>query len=630
MSSGIEKNWISIQNNDFDGLPIRKYVSNPVIIQLLANKGIISEEQVKSYLYPSFADLNDPFLLPGMQDAVSRIKKALDNNEGIIIFGDYDTDGIISTALLYNFLKKINPGMALEHHIPDRFEEGYDISPGFFKKIGNTNKCRLIICVDCGTNAFDVMHLVHSADNLPDIIACDHHEPSGGSKNNGYENKYCNCDIAAARQETLNALSSGFQEAGNCRKYIIVNPKMPGSIYPYKYLSGAGVTFKLIGAVLKSLDDSAKNLFPAQYLNNIIDLVAVATIADLMPLTGENRIIVKAGLKTIKNSKNPGLFKMIEKILEGKKQITAYDIGFIISPRLNASGRLKHAKKSLELLIDGIISGVPYLELPGEIESTLDELEELNRDRQELQQKISREITGIEDLENKINQQRILIEKSSLWNEGVLGIVASDIVKKYNVPVILFKQNGNILKGSGRSTGYFDLYANLCQFEKYFIKFGGHRQACGITMDIKDFGNFSKEMNAYVSGKISMDQISRKYFYDMEIIFEDIDFNLLKELERLEPYGMANLKPVFLAKNCTMTTAPSFLKDGNHAIFRLSNSGRSHECIFFNAGASGWNSQNLIKGLKYDILFNLNKSENIFDENLLKIQLNIQSIKLLI
>jgi|GEM_PF-681863 len=615
MSSDIEKNWISIQNNDFDGSLISKYVSNPVIIQLLANKKITSEEQVRSYLYPSYTDLNDPFLLPGIQDAVSRIKKALDNNENIIIFGDYDTDGIISTAILYNFLKKINPGMALEHYIPDRFEEGYDISPGFFTKISNTSKYSLVICVDCGTNAFDVMHLVHSGNNLPDVIACDHHEPSGRINNAG--------------QETFNALSSDFKEAGNCRKYIIVNPKMPGSTYPYKFLSGAGVTFKLISAVLKSLNDSAKNLFSPQYLNSIIDLVAVATIADLMPLTGENRVIVKAGLKTIKNSKNPGLFKMIEKILEGKKQITAYDIGFMISPRLNASGRLKHAKKSLELLIDSGLAGGPDPGFPGEIESALNELEYLNRERQELQQKISREIAGNKDMENKINRHRILIEKSCLWNEGVLGIVASDIVKKYNVPVILFKQNGNILKGSGRSTANFDLYSNLCRFEKYFIKFGGHRQACGITMDISDFENFSREMNTYVSNKISMEQIIKEYYYDMEIIFADVDFNLLKDLERLEPYGMANLKPVFLSKNCTMSTAPSFLKDGNHAVFRLSNSGRSHECIFFNASESGWNGHNLIKGLKYDILFNINKSESIFDENLLKIQLNIQSMKLL-
>ena len=333
--------WICIQTKDLKDSLAQKINCSSVLLQLLANRKIKTEEEINSFLNPSIKVLKSPALLPNIDIAVRRLKKAIKAKESVLIFGDYDTDGIISSALMFNFLKKA--GLDPDIYIPDRFDEGYDISLDFIKnkvlesdndyvnesskKVHHIrSKYSLIICVDCGTNSNQVKDYILSGKSAIDIIVCDHHEPSG--------------------HEDFKSGSASALE----NQYIIINPKLPDSKYPFKNLSGAGVTFKFIFAAFKGLDADMKSRFGKNYIGSLLDLVAISTIADLMPLVDENRAIVCIGLKMLNKTQNIGLKKLLEKFLNGKKDITTHDIGFIIAPRLNAAGRIKNAMDSVEIL----------------------------------------------------------------------------------------------------------------------------------------------------------------------------------------------------------------------------------------------------------------------------------------
>ena len=510
--SSVNKNWISIKNNNVDDSLAEKLKIPEIIIQLLANRDQITSEDVLSFLStkPELNKLHDPGLLPNIQRGVDRLLEALNKNQKILIHGDYDTDGIISTAILYNFLKK--SGADVHYFIPDRFEDGYDINRDFIVKKAVNGKFNIVICVDCGTNAAEVKELIESSETGIDVIVCDHHE---------------------------SVSDESAKTSGNRSGYIIINPKLHGSGYPFKYLSGAGVTFKFIIAALRRFSEDLKSLFEKDYLSSLLDLVALSVISDVMPIKDENRIIVKEGLKRLENTSNPGLKKLLGRVLEGKEQFSTYDIGFVISPRINASGRIRNAYKSLNLL----------LEDPGtftDFDEIISDIEEFNKERQKIQQETFDEILLTGDLQTEIRRQKILIRSSPKWNEGVLGIVAADLVKKFNVPVLLFRQLDGKLKGSGRSIENFNLYSNLEPLKDYFVKFGGHAQACGITVTSENFDKFRHKIISSMSLQLKEEDIEKKYYYDMEICFDRIDFYLLNQIKKLEPFGPGNPRPLFL------------------------------------------------------------------------------------
>ncbi|GAH01813.1 unnamed protein product, partial [marine sediment metagenome] len=276
---------------------------SPALISILAGRNIITDEEIISFINPTLKQLHDPRLLPGIGMGTRRLKKSINRKEDILIFGDYDADGIISASLIYKFLKKL--GLNVEVYIPDRFNEGYDLSLEFFKKISAEKKYNLMICVDCGTNSAEVQKFIQNSPG-PDVIVCDHHNQS--------------VDFGEEREN-----------------YIIINPRLKSSVYPFENLSGAGVTFKFIISILRELDEDYRKKFKKDYLTNLLDLVAIATIADIMPLVDENRVMVKKGLKMLNKTVNPGLKKMINAVIKDKKNISEYDIGFIIAPRLNAA-----------------------------------------------------------------------------------------------------------------------------------------------------------------------------------------------------------------------------------------------------------------------------------------------------
>ncbi len=506
-------------------------------LKLLALRDLFSEEAIESFLNPSIKSLHDPYLLPGMKRGVDRLIKAIESGEKISVFGDYDADGIISSVLIYNFLKRL--GIDAGIYIPDRFDNGYGLNLDYIRSVTEKNKYSLIISVDCGTNNQDIQQFLRDKPEGPDIVVCDHH-------------------------------NAAYQIYPEDEKYIIINPKLPGSSYPFKFLSGGGVTFKFIIGVLRKLDEDRKAYFEKDYLSSLLDLVAISTIADVMPLNGENRILVKSGLERIGSTKNKGLRTLIEITSDKNSGINEYDIGFIIAPRINAAGRMKNAMDSFDLL-----SGEKK-----DLYGIARELDQFNKDRQDLQSKILTAILESYDLEKIALSRRIFIAKSNEWSEGVLGIVASEIVKKFNVPAILFREKDGKLKGSGRSTPGFDLYGNLLELENLFERFGGHRQACGISMDAGSFDVFSKRLSVIANSKISIKDLCKKYEYDMELELDHINEGFIEELELLRPYGEGNPKPVFLSTDCIIKEC-RFLMGGKHMKINLEKDETGFEALIF-------------------------------------------------
>ncbi len=564
------------------------------LIKLLAARGYNDEDSISGFIKPELSLLHDEKInfLPNIKDAFNRLNAARKKKQKIIIYGDYDADGIISTAILYNFLKKA--GFEVDFFIPDRFKNGYDINISFVKDIAQRADCNLIICVDCGTNAFEVREFVESSKCGVDVIIFDHHEP--------------------VRQEKPLPQS---KEGG---KYIIVNPRLEGSKYPFMHLSGAGVVFKFIVYALRLFNQRIKKKFPGGYLKEMLDLVAIATVADVMPITGENRVIVKYGLDILKNTTHKGLQKIIASAFKTKKEnFNVYDIGFVIAPRLNASGRIKNALNSINLLT---CSSKKITEQDkGNLDKIVSDLEGFNKTRREIQQKIFLQICGSYDFEDIVKNKKIFIEYSDDWHEGVLGIVASQIVKKFNIPVILFKNNDGILKGSGRSIDGFDLHKSLSACSHYFIKYGGHSMACGITMQKDCFDSFRAEITGGNAQLKALDT-AKKFYYDLELDLGEINLKLFEDLKKMEPFGTGNEKPLFLTKNCKVATQ-SLNKSGAHLLLKLQNGTKETDAVFFNfpeSQAAGECKNLTDKNI--DILFYLNMSPSDC------LQIVIQDLKL--
>jgi len=517
--------------------PDSKKYSNS-FLEILSLRELFTEESIEDFLNPRVKSLHDPYLLSGMEKGVKRLIKAIDSKEKISVFGDYDADGIISSVLIYNFLGKL--GIDTDIYIPDRFKEGYDLSLDYVSQVTEKKKYDLIISVDCGTNNHDVQQFLRDEPGGPDVIVCDHHNAS-------------------------------LKEYPEDEKYIIINPKLPGCGYPYKFLSGAGVSFKFIIGVLRKLEDNKKTAFDKDYLSSLLDLVAISTIADVMPLNGENRILVKKGLERINKTSNKGLKTLIDTVIGDNPEINEYDIGFTIAPRINAAGRMKNAMDSVDLLSAE----------DKDFTSIAIKLEKFNKKRQDLQAEILEEIMGSYDLKEIADSKRIFIAYSHKWSEGVLGIVASEIVKRFNIPSILFREKEGRLKGSGRSIPGFDLYGNLLRLKSLLEKFGGHRKACGISMDSKLFDEFSKRFSNIAQEKIRHEDLKKKYEYDMEQEFADIDMRFVRELELLRPYGESNPKPAFITRDCTISQL-NFLKGEKHLKMMLEKDGINFTGLIFN------------------------------------------------
>lgn len=502
---------------------------SPALAKILVLREIDSYRKARQFFKPTLEDLHDPYLLNGMRDAVKRIIKALTENQKIVIYGDYDVDGTNASAMLYLFLTEI--GGNVEIYIPNRMKEGYGISKaGIDEAI--QNGARLIISVDCGITAVEETEYAKSYGI--DLIICDHHEPG----------------------EVLP------------KALAVLDPLKPGCPYPYKYLSGAGVTFKLMQAVADSI--GMKDL-PYQYL----DFVAVAGAADIVPLTGENRILVKYGLEKLNTNPRPGFKALIEKAGLKLGSISSSQIVFGLAPRINAVGRLGDASRAVKLLLSkNYEEALHYAEI----------LDKENRNRREIDEEILNE--AISKVENELNLEEeiaIILHKED-WHIGVIGIVASRLVEKFYRPSILLTNVDGIVKGSARSIADFNLYEALKECEDVLLQFGGHKAAAGLSIHYDRIEEFKKRFNEVAKKSLTPEQLIPTLEIEAVVELNTITPKFRRILERFAPFGPQNMKPIFMTEKVEIFDRPR-ISANNHLFMKVrKNNSAVFDVIGYNMG----------------------------------------------
>ncbi|KIX20754.1 recombinase RecJ [Flavobacterium sp. 316] len=464
-----------------------------IIAILLLQRGIETYEQAKAFFRPTLNDLHNPYLMKDMDKAVERIEKAITDNENIMIFGDYDVDGTTAVSLVSSYLKTLQPNIAT--YIPDRYTEGYGIS---YKGIdfAEDNNITLIIALDCGIKSID--HINYAKEKKIDFIICDHHRPG-------------------------NTLPDAV---------AILDPKREDCLYPYDELCGCGIGFKLIQALGQNRNQTIENFIP------YLDLVATAIAADIVPMTGENRILAKFGMEVINTNPRPGIKALIQN--RKKQTLTITDVVFIVAPRINAAGRIKHGNYAVQLLTEF------NLEQATEFAS---EIEEFNTNRKGLDKQITKEaLSQIE--ENKEQDRFSTVVYQENWHKGVIGIVASRLVENYYRPTVVFTKSGDKLAASARSVRDFDVYNALEACSEHLEQFGGHMYAAGMTLKEENYKNFKEAFEKTVKNTIHPNLLIPEITIDTEINFSDITPKLIRIIKQFEPFGPQNMHPVFMSSNC--------------------------------------------------------------------------------
>lgn len=520
----------------------QKYKLSDILSKILINKGITEKKDLEIFINPTRKDFHSPFLMPDMEMAVDRILKAISKKENILIYGDYDADGITSTTVLKKFLEE--RGVNVSTYIPNRLDEGYGLNKDAIKKIYDEGQ-RLVITVDCGISAIEEIEFANTL-GIETIIT-DHHEPA----------------------ETLpNALA-------------VVDAKRKDSQYPFNQLAGVGVVFKLIQAISIKL-----NLEEKEYLK-YLDIVCIGTISDIVPLVDENRVIAKLGLKLVAQTKNVGLKALIDTI--GFKEIDSNSISFGVAPRINACGRMGNEQVALELFLSDDYSRAKFL---------ANKLNEYNTERQAIEKNIFDE--AIKQIENSEKEKRCIVIGAEKWHHGIIGIVASKVTEMYFKPSILICFDEEEGKGSGRSIPGFDLHQALMECKDRLKKFGGHSMAVGVTIERVQFEKFKQEIEEYAK-KSKIDEIMPIINIDTEIDLKDVNIDSVKSLKFLEPYGEANKMPLFLIKGLKIKSIRS-LSDGKHLKLTLKDDNYMVNAIGFNMGNL---SEKYLLDDKVDIVGNL-------------------------
>ncbi len=493
-----------------------------ILAALLTGRGITTIDNARFFLNPDFNNLADPFLLKDMDKAVRRIFTAVKNREKILIFGDFDADGITSTALLSEFLEYCNADISW--YIPHRDKEGYSLQLNHIQMAADRD-IDLIITVDCGVTSFEAVTRAKLEDI--DVIITDHHEPD----------KNLPDSIA------------------------VINPKREECKAGLEYLAGVGVVFFLVMALRKFFRDNRFwEELPEPNLLNYLDLFAIGTIGDMVPLVHANRVLSIAGLKKIRQGTREGLRSIAGVCRLDVKKIDSDDISFKIVPRINAAGRISHARICVSQLMTTDVTAA---------RKTASILDKLNIERQRIEQEI------VDEIENRILKNQEIVKKNILflwsdkWNPGVLGIAASKLSKKYCRPVILLSINKNHAVGSGRSVNNINIHKALQEHQSLLVKSGGHAMACGLTVKSENLDTLGKNLNSYLEKKHSSQDFQNTKFIDAVLDFEEIHFDLAKEIDQLRPFGVDNKEPVFLCRNIIVTS--SYMIAGRHRKMLLSN-----------------------------------------------------------
>ncbi len=479
---------------------------NTTLAQLIAQREINTFDDARDFFRPSLDQLHDPFLMKGMERAVNRLCEAIFNHEKILIYGDYDVDGTTSVSLVYGFLRKFTD--QIEYYIPDRYSEGYGISEKgiHYAKDQGIN---LIISLDCGIKAVEKAALAKELGI--DLIICDHHLPG---------------DILPDA-------------------YAILDPKQNDDEYPYKELSGCGVGFKLLQGFC------IQNTIPIELLYEFLDLVAVSIASDIVPITGENRVLAHFGIKKLNQSPIKGLASLME-ISNLKPPVSVSDIVFYIGPRINAAGRLTHAKESVKLLL---------AEEDHDLVNFSDSLNAKNTERKTFDQNITKEALAMIEADSRLADAKTTVLFKNDWHKGVIGIVASRCIETYYRPTIILTESGNKATGSARSVEGFDIYEAISSCSDLLEQYGGHTHAAGLTLSLEKIKDFQQKFEETVASSIAPELLIPKLDIDLEIDFDFINFKSYNIINQMAPFGPHNLQPVFSTKEVRCAFEPRLLKE---------------------------------------------------------------------
>ncbi|MFC1624484.1 single-stranded-DNA-specific exonuclease RecJ [Candidatus Omnitrophota bacterium] len=539
-----------------------------ITAQLLINRGLENIDQARTFLEGGIPELCNPFLMEGVHEAVQRIKVAIKNREKVLIHGDYDVDGITAISLLVFTLR--NLGVEPEYYIPDRLTEGYGLSEGGVKEAINI-KASLVITVDCGIKSYEEVKTLN-VHNI-DVIITDHHEVP----------------------ERLPPA------------YSIINPLRKDCAYPDKNLSGVSIAFKLCQALCFE--------FHVEDIWKHLDLVSLGTVSDVAPLIGENRILVKEGLKLLKKGAfNKGIKALIEASGLRKRDPGSFEIGFILGPRINATGRLGSARIAVELLLTDDTKKAMIL---------AKRLNEKNRERQKIEASTLKEAISKIDRDINFKDHKVIVLNGENWHPGVIGIVASRISGRFHRPTILISTKGGVGRGSGRSIGGFHLFEALMGCEDILKEYGGHKYACGLTISEKDIDRFKKTINEIADCVLSPEDLVPQIDIDMEIPLGSLDYSIIEELTKLEPFGEGNLKPIFCSRNLSLARPVRILK-GEHIKLCVRDGNKKFDAIGFGLAKDSDIEPILDRLSKFDLLYSASLNTwHGFDS----IQLKIEDIR---
>lgn len=561
-----QKVWVykDIDENEVDKLAVSAGISR-LLAKVFVSRGIIDSDYVKDFLKPDIGLMHDPFLMDGMERAADRIVQAVSNGEAILVYGDYDVDGVTSTSILYNFL--ISQGAKMQYYIPDRMEDGYGLTMTAVEKVKGLN-ASLMITVDCGITSADEVCCMQ--DSGMQVIITDHH---------------------ACKELLPDA-------------FAVLNPHKPGCGYPFKELAGAGVVLKLVQALCIKLNCNSE-------YTKYLDLAALATIADVVPLLDENRIIASLGLKAMETTKNQGLRALIKVAGLGGKLLTSYGAAFGLAPRVNAAGRLGSANRGVRLFTT---------DSQALAEALAKELDGENKSRQDTENEII--VDAIKFVEEQIDLERekVLVVSGEGWHHGVIGIVASKLLEKFNRPCIVISVENGVGKGSGRSLKCFNLFKALSLCEELMDRFGGHEMAAGLTIQADKIDVFRTRINEYADSILTDIDLLPCIRVDAFLDRTDVALENAHELAQMAPFGACNPGPVF-GYTAFYIAGIRTLSAGKHLKFRLADGSLVVEAIGFNMGEL---ADEYVTGDALDVIFSLEvNSWNGTDS----LQLNLRDAK---
>jgi single-stranded-DNA-specific exonuclease len=567
----MEKRWVVREKGDT--AVVRQLASSLGVSDSLANlmsqRSIYTAAEARAFFNPSLEYLHDPFLMKDMNIAVDRISTAIKKNEKILVYGDYDVDGTTAVALMYSFLK--DQYSNVEYYIPDRYKEGYGVSYDGLDFASQRN-CRLVITLDCGIKAVEKVKYARSKGL--DVIICDHHYPGD--------------EIP--------------------RAVAVLDPKQPGCSYPYKELSGCGVGFKLIQAYTRI------HGIPFENIAHYLDLVAVSIASDIVPITGENRVLAYFGLKKLNESPRTGLRELIREA-EVTRALTIEDVVFKIGPRINAAGRMETGSKAVELLISSdtlLATGISK------------EINNFNIERRSVDRTITTEAMRMisEDLRNVNSRTTVLYNPT--WKKGVIGIVASRLIETYYRPTIILTESNGFATGSARSVQGYDLYQAIEACSDLLESFGGHMFAAGLTLKKENIAPFMDRFEKYVYSTITEEQLVPRIFIDTELSFSEINDEFFRIMSQFQPFGPENMSPVFISRNvCDNGTGKMVGSSGEHLKLNLCQEG-CQKTLPSIAFCQANHFEYIKSGNPFDICYSIEMNEFRGNRTL---QLNIRDIK---